>query len=100
LITRTLAHIARKILLELHDILAYYIHMEQLPLGTYRHYKGKEYEVIGVAKDSETLKDLVIYRGLYTSEEFGENPLWARQLEMFLEKVEVDGKKIKRFTKI
>ena len=61
-------------------------------LGKYRHFKGEIYEVIGVAKHSETLKELVVYRALY-----GNNDLWARPLDMFLEEVEVDEKKVKRF---
>lgn len=48
--------------------------------GLYRHYKGKHYEVIGVAKHSETLETLVVYRPLY-----GEQGLWVRPLEMFIE---------------
>ena len=63
-----------------------------LQLGKYKHYKGKMYEVIGVAKHSETLEELVVYRALY-----GKNELWARTLKMFLEEVEVDEKKVKRF---
>jgi hypothetical protein len=63
-----------------------------LKLGKYRHYKGKEYEVIGVAKHSETLEELVVYRALYGSEQ-----IWVRPLEMFIEEVEVNGKKIPRF---
>jgi hypothetical protein len=61
-------------------------------LGEYRHYKGKKYEVIGIAKHSETLEELVVYRALY-----GEGQIWVRPLKMFLEEVEVDGKKISRF---
>lgn len=64
-----------------------------LKLGKYKHYKGNEYEVIGLAKHSETMEDLVIYRGLY-----GEHKLWARPLAMFTAEVEVDGQKIPRFT--
>lgn len=66
--------------------------MSKLPLGKYRHFKGKEYEVIGVAKHSETLEKMVVYRALY-----GKKDLWIRPLKMFLEKVKIDGKKIPRF---
>ncbi len=62
--------------------------------GTYKHYKGKLYEVIGVAKHSETLEELVVYKALYQPE--GEN-LWVRPLKMFMEEVEVNGKKMPRF---
>jgi len=65
--------------------------------GKYQHYKGKLYEVIGTAKHSETLEDLVVYRALYYSPEFGENVLWVRPKKMFLEKVIVDGKVVPRF---
>lgn len=71
--------------------------MNNIKLGKYRHFKGKEYEVIGIAKHSETLKELVIYRALYTSEEFGENVLWARPKEDFISNKEVDGKEVPRF---
>ena len=63
-----------------------------LELGKYKHYKGNEYEVIGLAKHSETLEDLVVYRALY-----GQNDLWVRPLKMFNEEVEINGKKIPRF---
>lgn len=58
-----------------------------MKLGKYQHYKGKFYEVIGIAKHSETLEDLVIYKALYDSEEFGNNALWARPKSMFLEEI-------------
>jgi hypothetical protein len=61
-------------------------------LGKYRHFKGKEYEVIGVAKHSETQEELVVYRALY-----GEHQLWVRPLSMFEETVVVDGIKKPRF---
>ena len=64
----------------------------KLKLGKYRHFKGKEYEVVGLAKHSETLEEMVVYRALY-----GKNDLWVRPLKMFLEKVEIDGKKVARF---
>jgi len=63
-----------------------------IKLGKYKHYKGKEYEVIGVAKHSETLEEMVVYRALYD-----EHKLWVRPLKMFLEDVEVDGRKVPRF---
>jgi cyclomaltodextrinase / maltogenic alpha-amylase / neopullulanase len=63
-----------------------------IKLGKYRHYKGKEYEVIGVARNSETLEELVIYRALY-----GDFGIWARPIKMFLEEVEINGKKVPRF---
>ncbi len=65
---------------------------QKINLGKYEHYKGKRYEVIGIAKHSETLEELVVYRALY-----GEHDLWARPLKMFLEEVEIRGKKIPRF---
>ncbi|MFZ5955687.1 MAG: DUF1653 domain-containing protein [Nanoarchaeota archaeon] len=71
--------------------------MEELKSGKYQHYKGKFYEVIGVGRHSETLEELVIYRALYDSEEFGNNALWVRPKAMFLETVNVGGKEIPRF---
>ncbi|MCI7138404.1 MAG: DUF1653 domain-containing protein [Oscillospiraceae bacterium] len=63
--------------------------------GRYRHFKGREYEVIGVAKHSETLEEMVVYRQLY-----GEHGLWVRPASMWEETVERDGKTYKRFTYI
>ena len=63
--------------------------------GKYRHFKGGLYEVIGVAKDSETLEEMVVYRALY-----GEGGLWVRPLTMFCETVERDGKVTPRFAYI
>ncbi|MDF1497701.1 MAG: DUF1653 domain-containing protein [Patescibacteria group bacterium] len=65
--------------------------------GKYLHYKNKPYEVIGVARHSETLEELVVYRALYDSEEFGTNSLWVRPKEMFMEDVIVDGETKPRF---
>lgn len=62
--------------------------------GKYKHYKGNLYEVIGVAKHSETLEEMVVYKALYQKE--GEN-LWVRPKAMFLEDVEVEGSLVKRF---
>lgn len=60
--------------------------------GRYRHYKGKEYEVIGIARHSETEESLVVYRTLY-----GDQSLWVRPLGMFMEDVLVDGRNVPRF---
>ena len=66
--------------------------MEPLKPGRYRHYKGKDYQVIGTAKHSETLENLVLYRPLY-----GEAGYWVRPIAMFSELLKVDGKTIERF---
>jgi hypothetical protein len=64
-----------------------------LKSGRYRHYKGKEYEVLGIARHSETLEEMVVYRALY-----GQEQMWVRPLEMFMEEVEVEGGKVPRFS--
>lgn len=61
--------------------------------GRYRHYKGNEYTVLGVARHSETLEELVVYR-----QEYGEHGLWVRPAAMFAETVTVDGSDVPRFT--
>lgn len=66
--------------------------MNPVPLGIYRHYKGNKYEVIGFAKHSETLEDMVIYKALY-----GEGGTWVRPLSMWENPIETDGKAVKRF---
>ncbi len=66
--------------------------MSTVKVGRYRHYKGKDYIVIGVARHSETEEDLVVYR-----KEYGDHGLWVRPKAMFLEHVEVDGKSTPRF---
>ncbi|MBN2881300.1 DUF1653 domain-containing protein [Candidatus Woesearchaeota archaeon] len=71
-----------------------------LPKEKYKHYKGQMYEIIGVGKDSTTLTDVVIYKALYFSEEFGDNAIWVRPKKEFLEIIEKDGKKMPRFEKI
>ena len=63
-----------------------------MKLGIYKHYKGNEYKVLGVAKHSETLEELVVYQAMY-----GEMDLWVRPMKMFTENVEVDGKTTSRF---
>lgn len=69
--------------------------LPDLTPGRYRHYKGREYEVVGVARHSETLEALVVYRPLY-----GERALWVRPHAMFVETVDVDGVEVPRFVRI
>ena len=69
--------------------------MEEIKLGRYRHFKGREYEVLGLATHSETEEPMVVYRPLY-----GERGLWVRPAAMWNETVERDGKTFRRFTYI
>lgn len=69
----------------------------KIKLGRYKHYKGGEYEVLGIAVHSETLEEMVIYKMLYDSIDFKKGTVWVRPLDLFMGKVEVDGKKLKRF---
>lgn len=62
--------------------------------GRYRHYKGKEYEVLGIARHSETLEEMVVYRACY-----GERALWVPPLSMFVEEIDHNGTKRARFEK-
>lgn len=62
--------------------------------GRYRHYKGNLYQVIGLARHSESLEVLVVYRALY-----GDQGLWVRPLAMFKETVEVEGNRLPRFVR-
>lgn len=64
----------------------------ELRPGRYRHYKGNEYVVLGVAQHSETLESLVVYRA-----DYGEKGLWVRPLTMFQEEVMVAGTSVPRF---
>jgi len=66
----------------------------RVKLGVYEHFKGGRYEVLGVAKHSETLEDLVVYKSLYANKVF---KLWARPIAVFLSKKELNGQKIQRF---
>ena len=68
--------------------------MELIP-GKYRHFKGGEYELIGIASHSETLETMVVYRALY-----GEKGLWVRPAAMWNEWVEKDGYSGPRFIKM
>ena len=71
--------------------------MNEIKLGKYQHYKGNLYEVIGLARHSETLEEMVVYKALYTSPEFGDNVLWIRPKAMFFENVMVDELEVPRF---
>ena len=66
--------------------------MTTIRMGRYRHYKGKEYTVIGVARHSETEEELVVYR-----QEYGDRSLWVRPRKMFEETVEIEGRTVPRF---
>ena len=69
--------------------------MDEIKPGRYRHFKGNEYEVIGLARHSETQEEMVVYRTLY-----GDFGLWVRPARMWNETVERDGKTFRRFTYI
>ena len=69
--------------------------IQSIPCGRYRHYKGNEYEVTGIARHSETLEPMVVYKALY-----GDGGIWVRPAAMWNETIERDGKKYKRFEKI
>ncbi len=71
--------------------------MTKLKLGKYQHYKGKTYKVIGIARHSETLGELVVYQGEYSCKEFGKNPIFVRPLKMFQETVTIENQKQPRF---
>ena len=70
--------------------------MRKIKPGLYKHYKGRDYVVIGTARHSETLEELIVYQALYRSR-FGKNTLWVRPKKMFLEKLRVDGHLVPRF---
>lgn len=63
--------------------------------GLYRHYKGNDYRVVGLARHSETLEPVVVYEALY-----GEGGLWVRPAGMFTETVDVDGQTVLRFARV
>ncbi|MBR0351583.1 MAG: DUF1653 domain-containing protein [Oscillospiraceae bacterium] len=69
--------------------------VKTIPCGRYRHFKGKEYEVLGIARHSEDESPLVVYRALY-----GDFGLWVRPAAMWNETVERDGKTYRRFEKV
>lgn len=65
----------------------------EIKIGKYRHFKGNEYEVLYLAKHSETQEEMVVYKALY-----GEGGVWVRPASMWNEEIERDGKTYKRFT--
>lgn len=69
--------------------------MQSILPGMYRHYKGNRYQVLYLAKHSETLEDMVVYQALY-----GEYGIWVRPASMWNETVDYQGKQVKRFTYI
>ncbi|MCU7210656.1 DUF1653 domain-containing protein [Turicibacter sanguinis] len=68
---------------------------QTIQLGKYRHFKGQEYEVLAIAKHSETLEEMVVYKALY-----GEFGTWVRPASMWTETITRDGQRFKRFEKI
>ena len=64
-----------------------------LKKGIYKHFKGNKYELLGIAKHSETLEEMVVYKTLY-----GDGGIWVRPISMWDEEVEFEGKIVKRFT--
>ena len=68
---------------------------QTIQLGKYRHFKGQEYEVLAIAKHSETLEEMVVYKALY-----GEFGTWVRLASMWTETITRDGQTFKRFEKI
>ncbi|MGE5416012.1 MAG: DUF1653 domain-containing protein [Acidobacteriota bacterium] len=66
--------------------------MSKIKIGKYRHYKGNQYEVLGIGRHSETDEEYVVYRALYRDRQ-----IWIRPIAMFLENVEIEGVTIPRF---
>jgi hypothetical protein len=64
----------------------------EIRIGRYRHYKGKDYTVLGIARHSETQEELVLYR-----QDYGDRSLWVRPRKMFEETVTVEGRVVPRF---
>jgi len=68
------------------------MHKTTIPLGLYQHYKGHYYQVLGLARHSETLEELVVYQALY-----GDYGLWVRPIGLFTEVISYDAKQVPRF---
>jgi len=68
-----------------------------MKLGKYKHYKGKLYEVIAIARLESTMEKMAVYKALYDTSDLGKNPIFVIPLNEFEEKVEIDGKIVSRF---
>jgi len=68
--------------------------------GRWRHFKGKEYKVLGIGRDCDTFKEFIVYQGQYDSPDFGKNPIFIRPKESFFEEVTRDGKTFPRFERL
>ena len=73
------------------------IFSSSMKLGKYKHYKGKLYEVIAIARLESTMEKMAVYKALYDTSDLGKNPMFVRPLESFEEDVEVNGKIVPRF---
>ena len=83
---------------------------DSIALGRYRHFKGKEYEVLAIARHSDTKEPMVVYRALYSDEAYGDGAIWIRPADMWQETVSasvtadgadaLNGQEVKRFTRI
>lgn len=72
--------------------------MNKIKPGKYRHFKGKLYRVIGIGRNSENSdEEFVVYQALYNDDKFGDNQIWIRPKEMFLENVTINKKEVPRF---
>ncbi len=76
-------------------IITYQEAVDRIIPGRYRHFKGNEYEVLAIARHSETEEPMVVYKALY-----GDNSIWVRPVEMWVETVERNGRFVNRFEKI
>jgi hypothetical protein len=74
--------------------------MQNILPGKYQHYKGKMYEVLGTALHTETLEEMVVYRALYESKDFGADQMWVRPKAMFVEAVNYEGESVTRFKRV
>ena len=73
--------------------------IQQVPIGAiFRHYKGKDYKILHIARDSRDTSLCVVYQSLYRSQQFGNYAIWVRSIKEFLETVVIEGEEIPRFT--